>query len=85
MPPRSWSATGGVLKVGKRVLDAQRVYHIQSLPPRRDPSLGLRWAFRYEVTLLGSHGLPPALQTIGLPHDENPREWKRAGSPPDRH
>jgi hypothetical protein len=49
MPPRSWSATGGVLKVGKRVLDAQRVYQIQSLPPPRDPSLGLRAAFYWEV------------------------------------
>lgn len=58
LPPRSWSATGGVLKVGKRVLDAQQVYHIQSLPPPRDPSLGLRWVFRYDITLLGSHGLP---------------------------
>jgi hypothetical protein len=48
----------GALKVGKRILSAQEVYQIQSLPPPRDPSLGLRWSFRYGVTLLGSHGLP---------------------------
>ncbi|MEA1618678.1 hypothetical protein SOQ14_07085 [Erythrobacter sp. T5W1-R] len=48
----------GWLKVGTRLLSAQEVYQIQTLPPPRDPSLGLRWAFRYEVTLLGSHGLP---------------------------
>ena len=49
MPPRRWSATGGVMKVGNRVLDAQRVYQIQSLPPPRDPRLGLRAAFYWEV------------------------------------
>lgn len=48
----------GALRLGKRVYDAQRVWQIQSRPLPRDPRLGLRWAFRWDVTLLGSHGLP---------------------------
>lgn len=48
----------GALRLGKRVLSAQEVYQIQSLPPPRDPRLGLRWAFRWDITLLGTHRLP---------------------------
>lgn len=47
--PRKNQPCGGVLKVGRRLLNAQRVYQIQSLPPPRDPRLGLRAAFYWEV------------------------------------
>jgi hypothetical protein len=57
MEPKRQGSVGS-LRLGKRILHAQEVYQIQTLPPPRDPSLGLRWAFRYGVTLLGSHGLP---------------------------
>lgn len=56
--PRKRQGSVGALRLGKRLIDAKRVYQIQSLPPPRDPSLGLRWAFRWDITLLGSHGLP---------------------------
>lgn len=56
--PRKRQGSVGALRLGKRLIDAKRVYQIQSLPPPRDPSLGLRWAFRWEVTFLGSHKLP---------------------------
>lgn len=48
----------GELRVGEHTLSAQGVYLLQSLPPPRDPRLGLRWAFRYDITCLGSHYLP---------------------------
>jgi len=54
MPPRRWSATGGVLKVGNRVLDAQRVYAMQSRPPPRNPRLGLTSTFESDIFLFGT-------------------------------
>lgn len=49
MPPRRWSATGGVIMVGNRRLDAARVYGLQSYTPTRDPAQGLVWHFKYAL------------------------------------
>lgn len=58
MPAPRWAATGGVIMVGNRQLDAARVYDWQSRPPPRDPSLGLIWVFRHDIALLGTPSSP---------------------------
>lgn len=56
-PPRRQGSVGA-LKLGKRIIPAHEVYLIQSQRPPREPHLGLRWVFRFQITPLGSHGLP---------------------------
>lgn len=61
LPPLAPRGSIGEFKVGKRTLSAQAVYNIQTLPPPRDPSLGLTWVFRYDIFALcvpGRHRLP---------------------------
>jgi hypothetical protein len=49
VPPRRWTAKGGVFKVGNRELEAQRVFGLQSYTPTRDPAQGLVWHFKYAL------------------------------------
>ena len=58
--------------VGKRRFDAARVFHIQSQPPPRDPSLGLPEVFPFGISLLGVPSTPL------LPHQRRELEIIRA-------
>jgi hypothetical protein len=61
MPPRKWSAHGGLLVVGNHRLDAARVYDMQSRPPPRNPRLGLASTFASDIFLLGTIPSRPLL------------------------
>jgi hypothetical protein len=50
----------GALKLGKRTFSAQAVYQMQSISPPRDPHLGLRWAFYWDVCWPAPHSTPPS-------------------------
>lgn len=47
--PRKRQGSVGALKVGNRTLSAQEVYHLQTTPPPRDPSLGLPAVFSSDI------------------------------------
>lgn len=47
--PRKRQGSVGALRLGGRIIDARRVWQIQSVPPPRDPHLGLRAAFYWDV------------------------------------
>jgi hypothetical protein len=57
---KRWGSIGE-LKVGKRVYPAKEVYMLQSndyRPPRDDPSKGLRWVFRHQLSWPAPYGTP---------------------------
>ena len=58
--------------VGKRRLDAARVFHIQTQRPPIEPSLGLPAVFPFEISLIGVPSTPL------LPHQRRELEIIRA-------